>query len=160
MDDCGRIDVKVSCEDAFSHPLFRNYVDFQHTVGTDIISPVGEKTYEVVYDGTNVTLYVNYNDKGLTVDTDLVDGFDFFEAYHEHWAFLPLPSAPSEDETGCRRVAGDDRRDDMKSGCRLFHSFIAIFGEDAPVTKDEWYAATDEEAMTVRGFVESGTYKE
>lgn len=171
LDDCGYIDVpNVSCELAFNTPFFRNYIEFQHTVaGVDIISLVGgydddkSHVYELEFAGMNVSLYVSYEeDAPLTADIELVDGFDFFDAYHEHWAFQDLPTGAIDNtDANCRNV-GDkkqhgkhhhhhlDRRFlKVNNGCRIVHSFIAIFSKRAPVTRNEWYAAVDAEAIAL-----------
>ena len=157
----------VSCEKAFRAPFFRDYIQFQHTLGgVDNIylrqdGDVGQ-VYQLEFAGVNVSLFVDYEeDAPLTVDVELVDGFNFFDAYHEHWDFQTLPGK-YEDDANCRKVRvehGKHRHYNEKSpanGCRIMHSFIAIFSEEAPVTRDQWYAAADGEAAVLYDLLTQG----
>uniref|UniRef100_A0A7S1YEW5 Uncharacterized protein n=1 Tax=Grammatophora oceanica TaxID=210454 RepID=A0A7S1YEW5_9STRA len=160
LDDSAFVDMEVACEDAFSDAAFRDYVAFQNAMGTHSAVEVSPSIYQVHYHnaGANVTLFVDYDDDKLELNAEIVGRqFDFFETYHETIAFVPLPA--TESPNGARRVQDDQQTTPSdkiagNDGCRVFHTFAAIFSPQAPVTEEQWHEASDRALLLLRDLVE------
>ena len=152
MDYCTYTDMTVTCEEFFFHPKFHDFVAFQHANGVDKVKKTGPKTFDVDYVGTIASVYIDNNDEKMEQNSILVGGWDWFDAYHESWRVESLPITSSE-SNGCTKAAAD-HRGPLEEGCRVYHSFIAILSDNAPMTLEEWHQASDEELLRTRDFVE------
>lgn len=164
LDDCGYIIVPgLSCPEVWAKPFsMQHYIDFQHVVGgVSVIDLVdhgeGYEIYKLEFAGVFVTLLVSYKDttseeEAISMHVTLIDGFDFFDTYHEIWTLKSISlKSDVENEASCRKVELPKTHNkspfqDAEIGCRLSHSFVAVFSPEAPVTRKQWYMAADEEA--------------
>ena len=171
LDDNSYVDIPdVSCDVIYNNEFFdfHNYLNFLHTMSVENALQIDTDghIYKMEYGGMSVTVHVDNDDEDRIINSVLVDGFDFFDTYHEQIQFvnLPLdtvgeslssiarkvPTATFDDSANSSR--SDDDNDPEKvgiGGCRVFHTFVAIFSENAPVTLEEWKAASDQEMIKI-----------